>query len=113
MPVMNGFDASIEILKVMSDYQKEDQCRIVALSSYTNIECINTCMNIGMTEYAYKPINFTQLKAIVEKHHYREVTTPNKKGRSGNIINENKMLVRNPTRRNRSSLVSEQTIVMK
>jgi CheY-like chemotaxis protein len=73
MPHMNGFDASIEILKLMKDYGKEDQCRIVALSSYTHIDCINKCLNIGMVEYANKPINSNHLKAIVEKHHFREV----------------------------------------
>ena len=97
MPNMNGFDATLEILKVMKDYGKEDQCRIVALSSYTNIECINRCLNMGMVEFANKPIHFNQLKTIVQNHHFRgEEVVKNKCRSAKKFLHSDQMLGKFP-----------------
>jgi CheY-like chemotaxis protein len=36
MPVMNGFDAGEQILKLVKEANLDDFCRIVALTSYTD-----------------------------------------------------------------------------
>ena len=73
MPIMDGFGASEKILecyKANISRAGENQCNIVALTSYTDKPTIDRCLSIGMKEVLNKPIKFNELKRITLMYHY-------------------------------------------
>ncbi len=61
MPVMDGFDATIELRK--QGYEKP----ILALSANVDKENIEKCLTVGMNDYLQKPYHKKQLMGLLEK----------------------------------------------
>ena len=72
MPVMDGFDATENILKMIKDNPEKTShaCNIVALTSYTDNKTIERCYSIGMKDVIHKPLDYNTLKRIVMIYHY-------------------------------------------
>ena len=67
MPVMDGFVASEKILRCFKEnitHAEKNECNIVALTSYTDQDNIQRCLDIGMKEVVHKPIKSCDLKRI-------------------------------------------------
>lgn len=66
MPVMNGWDATKEIVKLM----KENKIRpvvIIALTAYDDANSLKKCTEVGMEYILQKPLNNEKLQNIIEK----------------------------------------------
>ena len=61
MPVMDGFDATIELRK--QGFEKP----ILALSANVDKENIEKCLTVGMNDYLQKPYHKKQLMSLLEK----------------------------------------------
>lgn len=63
MPIMDGYDATIQILsqfrKVFPDeqYPNGDKLFVVAVTAFVNDENIKKCFKVGMVEVLHKPVN--------------------------------------------------------
>ncbi len=62
MPVMDGFTATAEILKVIPDVP------VIAQTAYTDNEDINKIFRSGFSDYVEKPITKPQLVSVLEKY---------------------------------------------
>lgn len=62
MPVMDGFEASIEIKKI------RETVPIIALSAYSSPEDRQKAREAGCESFVSKPINNETFRAIVEKY---------------------------------------------
>jgi len=71
MPVMNGYQASENIIKILKEAGDEDYCHIVALTAYTSSNIIQNCLNIGMKEVYQKPFHNKDLQKVIYKHYFR------------------------------------------
>ena len=56
MPVMDGIDSAIKINKYMKKICKTGSCSIVALTANQDKPSEQKCLNAGMKEVLYKPI---------------------------------------------------------
>ena len=75
MPLMDGFEASEKILKFSEDNislagARDNECNIIALTSYSDQESIDRCLKIGMKEVIHKPIQSDQLKRLALMYLY-------------------------------------------
>ena len=61
MPIMDGFQATIEIKQIL------DKILIVGLTAYTNESFKIKCLDSGMDYVLTKPINFNELREILEE----------------------------------------------
>ena len=57
MPIMDGFDATSNILKITHDADDSDYCHIVALTSYTSKETRDRILNLGAKDMINKPLS--------------------------------------------------------
>ena len=64
MPVMDGFDATIEIKKYQNSLNTNRECKIVALTAYENEETISRCKQVGMEKVYNKPASQEDIKEI-------------------------------------------------
>ena len=71
MPIMDGFDATSNILKILENASDSDYCHIVALTSYTSEETKDRIMKIGAKDVIHKPLNSKDLQRMVYLHFYR------------------------------------------
>lgn len=70
MPIMDGFDATAEILKYQDTVDLARKCKIVALTAYQNEETISRCLQIGMQKVYNKPASQDDIKEIFCLHFY-------------------------------------------
>ena len=63
MPVMDGFQSSMEIRKTFTG----DQVHIAALTAYASEAFEKKCMDAGMDTFLTKPVNDAKLKILVKK----------------------------------------------
>lgn len=71
MPIMDGFDATQSILKIIKDADDPDYCRIVALTSYTAEETRDRILNLGAKDMINKPLSNKDLQRMVYLHFFR------------------------------------------
>ena len=76
MPVMDGFDATLEIIRLYNDWKDSNKAlamlhplHVVAVTAFTNEESVEACYKVGMTEVLHKPVNAQQLMSIVDEYH--------------------------------------------
>ena len=74
MPVMDGFDATEKILKLVADNPSVvnstgQGCNVVALTSYTDKKTVDRCFEYGMKDVIHKPLDANTLKRIVLRYH--------------------------------------------
>jgi CheY-like chemotaxis protein len=72
MPIMDGFDASHEILTLSARNQEilsNQQTNIVALTSYTDEQTRQRCFSIGMKEVLHKPLVQNELRRVIALYH--------------------------------------------
>ncbi len=67
MPVMDGFDATIEIRQREAAAAHDGHVPVVALTSNSSAEDRKNCLNAGMDDYLSKPFTKEQLRQIVDK----------------------------------------------
>lgn len=65
MPVMDGFQATLEIKKLCEIYNFE--IHIVALTAYTTELFREKSMSSGMNEFINKPVNSDQIRHILSQ----------------------------------------------
>ncbi len=76
MPVMDGYEATNQILKKFSNlypngqYPNGDQLFVVAVTAFVNDENINKCYECGMIEVLHKPVNCEALEKVIEQYYY-------------------------------------------
>jgi CheY-like chemotaxis protein len=72
MPVMDGYIASEQILKLVKPELGENPnfCTIMALTSYTSQDVEQRCLKIGMTRVIAKPLNAAVLKEVVDQYFF-------------------------------------------
>ena len=67
MPVMDGFQATIEIRKMLSTLNIDKQaCLIAAVTAYTTDNFKHKCFASGMDLYFTKPVCAIQIKNVLE-----------------------------------------------
>jgi len=70
MPVMDGFEATTIILKLLKEAGwMKDSVKIVAVTAYVNEEFVSRCYEVGMTDVVHKPVGREELRRIVEKYY--------------------------------------------
>ena len=67
MPVMDGFEASTEILKHFKEEGLEPPV-IVALTAYNTEEVKERCKQCGMKEFLAKPVNLEAVSDVFKKY---------------------------------------------
>jgi len=70
MPNKDGFDASSEILQIQRKNQSERPCNIVALTSFTDYQSQQRCIEIGIKEVTNKPIKLAVVETLILKYHF-------------------------------------------
>ena len=73
MPIMDGFEASTEILNMRAENPEMyigTETNIVALTSYTDLKTKTRCLGLGMKEVLHKPLNSDELKRAVATYHF-------------------------------------------
>ena len=55
MPIIDGFESSDRIIKILRDDNNLDYCSIVAMASYTDMDIKERCLRIGMKYMLCKP----------------------------------------------------------
>ena len=73
MPIMDGFEASEVIFKIMADspdMYPNVETHIVALTSYTEMKTKVRCLEMGMKEVQHKPLNSVELKRVIAYYHH-------------------------------------------
>eukprot|EP00347_Sterkiella_histriomuscorum_P013047 403366216 len=76
MPVMDGYEATEQIIQVIRDNQNQEctqdfidsQISIVACTAFVNDENINHCFQVGMKQVLNKPVNQCELLKVVKKY---------------------------------------------
>ena len=68
MPIMNGVEATIEILKSLEINNLAHSIPILACSAFESSNDIQKCLSAGMLEFLKKPINFIKIKEVVKKY---------------------------------------------
>ena len=58
MPIMDGYEATIQILRRARQNQSGDSLAVVAVTAFVNEENIKQCYYVGMKEVLHKPVNF-------------------------------------------------------
>jgi hypothetical protein len=66
MPNKDGFDASAEILGI----QRNNECSIIALTSFTDKLSHDRCIQIGMKEVTNKPVKMNEVEKLILKYHF-------------------------------------------
>ncbi len=61
MPLMNGIDSTKEIIKVIKQ-KNQIITTIVACTAYQDNKTRLSCLNAGMKQVFYKPLNFDLLQ---------------------------------------------------
>ena len=56
MPVMDGFSASMEIIKLVENFQKPE-IPIIAITAHTSVHSREKCLRSGMVDFMPKPID--------------------------------------------------------
>lgn len=67
MPEMDGIEATIAI-REWEEIKKLDPTPIVAVTAFDYAEDIKRCMDAGMNDIMYKPIDLKTLSKVVDKH---------------------------------------------
>jgi PAS domain S-box-containing protein len=75
MPVMDGYDAAIEIRRFEAEMQGGKRVPIIAMTAHAIKEYINKCRESGMDDYISKPVRRSDLLAMVDKWTSRTVIT--------------------------------------
>ena len=70
MPNKDGFDASREIIAIQKESDQQKECKILALTSFTDIQTYQRCLEIGMKEVFNKPANIALLEKLILKYHF-------------------------------------------
>ncbi|CAD8070790.1 unnamed protein product [Paramecium sonneborni] len=68
MPIINGYQASKEITKILEQHNLTDQTVIVMCSAYNGYENSNQAKTCGIKEVLPKPIEQKQLKQLLDKY---------------------------------------------
>ena len=68
MPVLDGFDATKQILDLQKNLPQEKRAKIVAVTAYVDAANINRCMDIGMVEVINKPATPDELLNTITKN---------------------------------------------
>jgi signal transduction histidine kinase/ActR/RegA family two-component response regulator len=67
MPIMNGFDSTIQI-RTLEKSNHLDPSLIIALSANTVREDVEKCFSVGMNEYISKPFSPDKLVEVIRKY---------------------------------------------
>jgi CheY-like chemotaxis protein len=62
MPIMDGFEATVEIRKLFSD----EEMFIVALTAYTSEQFQQKAKASGMGEFLNKPVNVEEVRELLQ-----------------------------------------------
>jgi CheY-like chemotaxis protein len=70
MPVMNGFESTLNILEYQEDRMKNKypKCEIVALTAFMNKDYIDRCKKVGMKEVLNKPATSKTIRNTILKY---------------------------------------------
>ncbi len=64
MPVVDGFEATAEILKT-AEKEKRHVPPVIALTADATIDTRQRCHDVGMIDYLLKPLDFDKLKQVI------------------------------------------------
>jgi len=100
MPVMNGVDSTI-LIRRWENFLKIEPTPIVAITAFDYVADIKRCMDAGMNDVIYKPVELDALSAVVEKYIYRREESSNApdltpQGLALEIINNHSEMIFNP-----------------
>jgi len=100
MPVMNGVDSTI-LIRRWESFLKIEPTPIVAITAFDYVADIKRCMDAGMNDVIYKPVELDALSAAVEKYVYRREESSNRpdltpQGLALEIINNHSEMIFNP-----------------
>ena len=70
MPVMDGYQATTEILRLHAQRQSTEPLYVVAVTSFTNQEAKRACVQAGMSQTIHKPISMPQIKQLLDKYYF-------------------------------------------
>lgn len=79
MPVMDGFEATRQILSSYNEWKlinQDNQYRmhLVAVTAFVNEESVKTCYQVGISDVIHKPVNVNHLKDKLTKYYYCQNT---------------------------------------
>ena len=100
MPVMNGVDSTI-LIRRWETFLKIEPTPIVAITAFDYVADIKRCMDAGMNDVIYKPVELDALSAVVEKYVYRREESSSgpdltPQGLALEIINSHSEMIFNP-----------------
>lgn len=100
MPVMNGVDSTI-LIRRWETFLKIEPTPIVAITAFDYVADIKRCMDAGMNDVIYKPVELDALSAVVEKYIYRQEESSNgpdltPQGLALEMINNHSEMIFNP-----------------
>ena len=67
MPIMNGFDATVEIRKIETNQSNKKHIPIIALTANATKEDRKKSFDAGMDGFMSKPFNATEIKKLLVK----------------------------------------------
>jgi CheY-like chemotaxis protein len=81
MPIMDGYEATRQIIQLYNKWKssqrvtdKKHNLKVVAITSFTNDEAIKNAYDCGMAQVLNKPVDANQVKAILDKYYYPQVS---------------------------------------
>ena len=96
MPIMDGFEATTKIREAEKDTPAH--MPIVAMTAHTMKGDEQKCIEAGMDDYLSKPINFEDLRAMIEKWTPNEKMSPSEKMSPNEYVSRRELQpLRNPT----------------
>ena len=73
MPTMDGIEEAQAIFELEKELAKDmpnlPKIRIVAVTAGENEEVINQCLNAGMEDVLFKPVQINELHECIQKHY--------------------------------------------
>ena len=67
MPVMDGIEATRQILALQSEEGGNPGCQIIGLSAHAMVQDQEKCLQLGMSDYLTKPIDKRRLQECLQR----------------------------------------------